>query len=224
MLQIKGFHEVTMMDWDGVVASILFVGGCNFRCLYCHNYNIAFNPDRQESIPYEVLFKRLYELKGWVDGVIISGGEPTIYGESLISFLEKLKADGFKTKLYTNGANPSLLIKLIEENLLDAVSMDIKHLFSKYNLITTLETDAMIEKVKQSVSILKSNEKLSVKFRLTVVKGLHTKDDVKEICELVFPKPLILQNVSAEHVPENFVNLIQPFTAAEFEQLQKSIN
>lgn len=223
-MQIKGFQEVTLLDWDSVVASILFVGGCNFRCLYCHNYNIAFNPATEENVPQEFIFSRLKELKKWIDGVIVSGGEPTIYGASLKLLLETLKAEGFKTKLYTNGTNKTLLKELIENKLLDAVDMDIKHVFSKYAQVTMDGNYEMLEEVKSSVSLLKSTKTIDVKFRTTVVKGLHTQNDIEEIYKVVYPCTFIIQNVSNEHVPEKYSKLIQPFTLKEFEELQKLIN
>lgn len=211
------------MDWEGVVASILFVGGCNFRCLYCHNHNIAFNTDELESIPEGFVFNRLKELKNWIEGVIISGGEPTIYGERLESFLYKLKEEGFKTKVYTNGSNPSLLSRLIDKKLVDAISMDLKHIFSRYNSIVMTQTSDVVELVNDSVKILKNRDDIQVKFRVTLVKGIHFYKDVMEIRQLVYPKPLILQNVSTEHIPGMFREKILPFNATEFEELQKSI-
>lgn len=223
-MQIKGFQEVTLMDWDGVVASIVFVGGCNFRCLYCHNYDIAFNSAEKEDVSQEFIFARLKELKKWIDGVIVCGGEPTIYGASLTLLLETLKAEGFKTKIYTNGTNNALLTDLIENKLLDAVDMDIKHVFSKYAQVTMADNHEMLEEVKNSISFLKSTKTIDVRFRTTVVKGIHTQNDIEEIYKLVHPCPLIIQNVSNEHVPEKYSNLVQPFTAKEFEELQKLIN
>ncbi|GAB4435862.1 MAG: anaerobic ribonucleoside-triphosphate reductase activating protein [bacterium] len=222
-MQIKGFQETTLMDWEGVVASIIFVGGCNFRCIYCHNYNIAFNSNSSESIPEDDVLQRLRELKNWIEGVIISGGEPTIYGDKLEAFLCRLKQEGFKTKIYTNGSNPSLLSRLIEKKVVDAVSMDIKHILLYYNNVVNAMNADITRFVEDSVAILKNSSDLQVKFRLTVVKGVHTEEDILQIKQFVSPKPLVLQNVSTEHIPEYFKERIRPFSAAEFEALQKSI-
>lgn len=222
-MKIKGFQETTLMDWEGVVASILFVGGCNFRCIYCHNHHIAFNSNASENIPEEDVFHRLKALKNWIEGVIISGGEPTIYGDKLEDFLCRLKHEGFKTKIYTNGSNPQLLLRLIEKKNVDAVSMDIKHLFPYYNSVVKSYNPDITHFLEDSVKLLKNSSDLQVKFRLTVVKGIHTEKDILQIRQFVSPKPLILQNVSTEHIPEDFKGRIYPFSAAEFEMLQKSI-
>lgn len=224
MLPIKGFQEVTMIEWDGVVSSILFVGGCNFRCPYCHNFNIAFSNDSVETIPEEAVFDRLFELKNWVEGVVISGGEPTLYGEELVMFLKKLKKRNLRIKLYTNGSNPDILELLIKEKLVDAISMDIKHSLQIYNVIANSKIVDIAERVRKSVNLLKASENVSVKFRLTIVKGVHYKQHISELQNLVAPKKLILQNVSLDHIPDEFKEMIVPFQANEFEELQKMLS
>lgn len=221
LLRIKGFQETTLMEWEGVVAAIVFLGGCNFRCIYCHNHQIAFTPEKVEDIPREYVFTRLKELKHWIDGVVISGGEPTIYGDELITFMERLKKEGFKIKLYTNGSNHAIIAALIEEGLVDAISMDIKHVFSKYHEITDMSNDDIVLNVKKSIDFLKNRKDVSVKYRLTIVKGVHTFDDISIIKEYVRPRPLIIQNVSLEHVPDTHRERVIPFTACELEEIQK---
>ncbi len=212
-----------MMEWEGVVAAIIFLGGCNFRCLYCHNYDIAFGNDEGEVISEEAVFTRLTELRGWIDGVVISGGEPTIYGAELINLLKKIRQKGLKTKLYTNGTNPELLQKIINDRLIDAVSMDIKHTIEKYGDVVMVQSKDVVRNVEDAIDILKNRNDMQVKFRLTVVKGVHTAQDICEIRRLVYPKPLVLQNVSPEHVPAGSSRLVQPFSAREFEELQKIV-
>lgn len=224
VLPIKGFQEVSMMEWDGVVSSILFIGGCNFRCPYCHNFNIAFSTDSIETIPEEAVFERLFELKKWVEGVVISGGEPTLYKEELVAFLKKLKKRNLKIKLYTNGSNSDILELLIKEKLVDAISMDIKHSLDMYNVIANSNIKDVAERVRQSVNLLKASEDISVKFRLTVVKGVHDRQHISELKHFVAPKKLILQNVSSDHIPEGSKDKIIPFKANEFEELQKILD
>lgn len=218
-MHIKGFQELSLKDWPGKVASIIFLGGCNLRCFYCHNSELAFYPEKIKTIPQKDVFKNLLEKKEWLDGVIITGGEPTIYGDDLKSLMVKLKDIGFKVKLFTNGTNPSFIKELLDLCLVDAISIDIKHAPGKYNELTDLKNVGIEKKVFESVEIIKKSH-IEVYFRTTIIKGIHTLEDIKTIKSIVSPFNLYLQNVQDRGVLEEYRLKIEPFTENEFEEIK----
>lgn len=122
---IKGFLETSFVDWPGKIASVIFLGGCNFRCPYCHNKKIVIEPDTVPDWPLEIILDRLDTRRDWVDGVCVTGGEPTAHA-GLPLLLKEIKSHGWAIKLDTNGSKPAVLEKILAEKLVDAVSMDVK--------------------------------------------------------------------------------------------------
>lgn len=219
---IKGFQEITMTDWPGVISSIIFTGGCNLRCFYCHNFALAFHPENLEDISPEFIFEILKSKKDWIDGVVISGGEPTIHGTALINLITKVKKAGFKVKLFTNGTNPDFVKLMIHENLLDAISVDIKHAPGKYKMLMEEKFANLEEKVWQTVDVVKKFNG-QVFYRTTIVRGIHTIKDLKEIAEVIKPEKLILQNVQREGVGSEYLEKVNPFSQDEFEQFRGNL-
>src|SRR5512135_851580 len=125
MIEIKGFLETSFLDWPGKLCSVLFLPLCNFRCPYCHNHPLVFHPEQYADISLEVVLNRLRSLKNWIDGVCISGGEPTLH-RGLPLLIQEIKRKKFLVKLDTNGSNPQMLRDLIENKSIDFVSMDVK--------------------------------------------------------------------------------------------------
>lgn len=180
-MNISGLQKLTLLDFPGRLAATVFLGGCNFRCPFCHNASLVLVPAECENISEEELFEFLKQRKGKLSGVCITGGEPTLY-PTLKSFIIKIKEMGYAVKLDTNGTNPELLSELIEEGLLDYVAMDIKNSPEKYSL--TAGTTVDVEKIKESVALLLAG-KIDYEFRTTVVKELHTKEDFARISEWI---------------------------------------
>jgi pyruvate formate lyase activating enzyme len=174
---IKGVQKTTLVDFSPYVATTVFLGGCCFRCGFCHNPELVLYHDKLPTTPEEEFFKFLEERKGFVDGVCVSGGEPTIH-KDLPEFLKKIKDAGFKVKLDTNGTNPDMLKELLENNILDKVAMDIKGKQEDYDEIAGVKVD--IEAIKKSVELLK-NSKIEYEFRTTLLPDFHTKEDMLEI-------------------------------------------
>ncbi|HDD35204.1 MAG TPA: anaerobic ribonucleoside-triphosphate reductase activating protein, partial [Candidatus Desulfofervidus auxilii] len=123
MLKIKGFQKTSLIDYPGKICSVLFLPGCNYRCPFCQNPDLIENPDKLPDIEEGYILSFLKKRKGLVDGVCITGGEPTIHKE-LPSFIKKIKDLGFLVKLDTNGSNPEMVEHLIKNKLLDYVAMD----------------------------------------------------------------------------------------------------
>ena len=168
---IGGFQRLTLIDYPGVIATTVFTVGCSFRCPFCHNPELVLSSqytvdNGREKEFFEFLKKR----KGKIEGVCITGGEPTIQ-KDIIEFIQKVKKLGFKIKLDTNGTRPDVLKKLLDLKLLDFVAMDIKNQPRKYNQTTGTKGD--IQRIKLSVNLI-MNSRLPYEFRTTVVPGLHT--------------------------------------------------
>lgn len=177
---ISGIQKLTLLDYPGKTACTVFCYGCNFLCPFCHNALLV--TEKAESfIDEEEIFSFLKKRQGILDGVCVTGGEPTLQRD-LKDFLRRIKEMGFAVKLDTNGYRPELLREIIDEGLCDYVAMDIKNTPEKYALTVgkTIDTG----KILDSISLLKEG-KVPCEFRTTVVKDFHTEADIKEIAELL---------------------------------------
>ena len=179
---ISGFQKLTLVDYPGHTACIIFTQGCNFRCPFCHNSGLIQGGNNSNKIDEQVLFDYLDKRKGLIDGVCISGGEPLLQ-KDIEMFTKKIKEKGYKVKLDTNGSKPKLLKDLIDKKLIDYVAMDIKNTFSKYDL-TAGGVKVDINDIQESISVLK-NSNIDFEFRTTVVKELHDLENISEILEFI---------------------------------------
>ncbi len=170
---ISGLQKLTLLDFPGRLAATVFLGGCNFRCPFCHNASLVLAPSECERISEQELLSFLESRKGKLSGVCITGGEPTLYPD-LKELIIKIKNMGFAVKLDTNGTNPSLLSELADEGLIDYVAMDIKNSPESYEKTVGVSVD--IEKIKRSVAFLLLG-KVDYEFRTTVVRELHKIED-----------------------------------------------
>jgi len=178
-MKIYGLEKLSMVDFGSLCSAVIFTGGCNFRCPFCHNsglVNLDVTPlDEQEVFDYLISRKKL------LDGVVVSGGEPTLYPD-LPEFIKKIKDLGYKVKLDTNGTNYAMLKKLIDEKLVDFVAMDIKNSLEMYPL--TAGTNCGQEDIVKSIQLLITGV-VDYEFRTTLVDGLHTNASIKAMGELV---------------------------------------
>lgn len=178
-MKIVGHQKTSFIDYPEKISSVIFVAGCNFRCPYCHNGHIV--NDQGMDIHKEEFFSFLKNRKKFIDGVCISGGEPTLYSE-IQSLIERIKEEGFLVKLDTNGTNPTMVKELLNKNLLDYVAMDIKAPLNKYDLVTSSTVNK--QSIKESVDLIK-NSQIDYEFRTTVCKELITKEDIFEIVKWI---------------------------------------
>ena len=174
-----GLQKTTLLDFPGHVACTIFTGGCNFRCPYCQNSELVLDPAAFPKLSEEEVMAFLRKRKGILEGVCITGGEPTLQPD-LAPFLRKIKELGYLVKLDTNGYRPEVLQSLLEEGLLDYVAMDVKASKEKYaKTVGVSELD--LSKLEKSVSLLMGQAKVPYEFRTTVVKGLHDLEEFEEI-------------------------------------------
>lgn len=181
-MKIHGFQKTTLLDYPGHLAATIFFGGCNFLCPYCHNGSLVLCPDNLPLIPKDEVLNTLKKRRGILEGVCITGGEPTL-AAGLTDFIAEIKELGFLVKLDTNGSNPARLKELVLSGLIDYVAMDIKNSRNKY--VKTIGKDSYsTEKIAESVDFLLT-DKVSYEFRTTVTKELHTPADFLAIGEWI---------------------------------------
>ena len=177
-MEIHGFQKTTLLDFPGHVAATVFVGGCNFRCPFCHNGSLVLDPESHPPIAEEEVFAYLEKRRGVLEGVCITGGEPTLQ-KDLTAFVRKLKDLGYLVKLDTNGYRPEVLKELLAEELLDYVAMDVKASLANYDAATGI-SGLEQERILESIRLLKGCG-IPYEFRTTVVKGIHGMEDIEEI-------------------------------------------
>ena len=181
-MRLGGIQKLTLIDFPGKIACTVFTVGCSFRCGFCHNPELVLpekfpKPNEMEKEFFEHLEKR----KGKLEGVCITGGEPTIQPD-IIEFIKKIKDLGFAVKLDSNGTQPKVLEKIIKEKLVDYIAMDIKSSPEGYELATGTRVD--ISAIKKSVTMIMAGG-IAYEFRTTVVPGLHSEQDFVEIAKWI---------------------------------------
>ena len=219
-MRIGGLQKLTLVDYPGKVAATVFLIGCNFKCGFCQNPELV-DPEKIEEQPLikeEKFFRFLDSKQGLIEGICITGGEPTIQSD-LIDFIKKIKSKGFLIKLDTNGSKPEILSKLVNENLLDFVAMDIKTSWSKYDKVTRVKVD--LKKIKKSVELIK-NSGLDYEFRTTIVPGMVDEKDIEQIGQwLKGAKNFALQQFQNKKVLDKKFEKIKPYPDETLKEFQK---
>ena len=208
-LEIKGFIQTTLIDWPGKIASEVFLAGCNLRCPYCHSRHLVVAPQTLEAIPLEAVLGYLKKNKGWIDGMVVSGGEPTLNKE-LDTLLKEFKQLGLKVKLDTNGTQPHLLQELARAGLIHYVAMDIKApLDERYWQASGVKCD--LEAIGQSIDFLLKDE-LDYEFRTTVCPTFSEKKDILDIArQIEGAKQYTLQNFRPVNCLDPQMEKVSPF-------------
>lgn len=173
-MRIHGFQKTTLLDYPGHLAATIFFGGCNFLCPFCHNASLVLYPDSLPAIPKEEILDTLKKRKGILEGVCITGGEPTLE-VGLTDFIKEIRALGLLVKLDTNGSNPLVLKELLLSGLVDYVAMDVKNSPDKYSA-TIGKSTIPLKNISESIKLLLM-DKVDYEFRTTVTKELHTPSD-----------------------------------------------
>jgi len=176
-MKIGGFLKFSLIDYPEKMSATIFVQGCNYRCVYCHNAELVLPERFNALIDQGEVLDFLRKRRGQLEAVVISGGEPTI-DQGLIPFMEKVKSFGYRLKLDTNGSNPDILRDIIIGNLADYIAMDIKAPFEKYDSVSGVKVST--NQIKQSIDLI-INSGIDHEFRTTVVKSLLSGEDIIEI-------------------------------------------
>jgi pyruvate formate lyase activating enzyme len=223
-MQYAGLMKQSLVDYPGEIAAVLFTRGCNFRCPFCHNPELLIKPRHPEPevIDLEEILDFLQQRKGFLDAVVISGGEPTLHAE-LREDIIKIKEMGYLIKLDSNGSHTMRLQTLLEESWLDYVAMDIKAPleFKKYQQVCgKLSADDFFN-VRSSVQLLRQSQ-VEHQFRTTVVPSLHTPEDIVDIARYIEGSPLYtLQQFNPRVTLDPAYSSVVPYTRDEMQAIAR---
>ncbi len=207
-ISIKGFQGTSLLDFPGRVASLVFTGGCNLTCPFCHNGGLVQDADEYPDIPLDELLADLKARRKFIDGVVISGGEPTI-DTGLPAFLIELKRLDLQVKLDTNGLLPEVIAHLLERHLLDYIAVDIKTSPQRYSELHSVAVDSA--GLVATVELLRSAA-IEVEYRTTCIPKLVTEQEIGEIGKLLQGSPLwVLQQYVAEHAMARDWQLLEKY-------------
>jgi pyruvate formate lyase activating enzyme len=207
-----------MIDWEGMLASTVFLPGCNFRCPFCQNPDLVLAPRRLETVPLSAVRDYIADREGWVEGVCITGGEPCMHSD-LPGLCETLKSDGMKVKLDTNGSFPSMVEALAVEGLVDFVALDIKAPLEPgpYRAAIGVEMPDALDNVLRTVDFLRGSG-LEREFRTTLVPMMHGPAEVARIAEFLRGEErYILQYFSPRDTLDPRYSALRPFTEEDME-------
>ena len=217
-MKIGGLQKLTLLDYPDHLACIIFTQGCNLRCPFCHNSELL-DLKKDGEFSEEEIFNYLIKRRKVLDGVVITGGEPLLQ-PNIDLFIEQVKSLGLKVKLDTNGTSPTLLNKLIKNNLIDYIAMDIKSDWDTYKEVSGCPR-INLDKIKESIKIIEEAN-LPYEFRTTIMKNYHNIDNITKICNYISPK--------STYYLQNFVNSefvinkkLVPFTNDELKELSKKL-
>lgn len=177
-IEIKGFIDTSLCDWDGYLSSVIFLPDCNLRCPYCQNGVLIIDPHKIPTIGFDKIIRSLENRRNWIDGVVITGGEPTIHRD-LAELAREIKLLGFKVKIDTNGTRPDVIEEIVGNGLVDYIAMDIKApLDQRYSIAAGKEVDLSL--ISKSIQII-MNSPLPYEFRTTLVPGIVDGDAIESI-------------------------------------------
>lgn len=219
-LEIKGIQKVSLIDYPGSICTTLFVGGCNLRCLFCHNRDLVLNPAELPAVEESEIMQFLVEKGPLLDGVCISGGEPTLQ-EDLTDFIIKVKKIGLKVKLDTNGTRPEVIRNLLGSELLDYIAVDIKAPLEKYALIVGYNEDFF--RLNETIDLVK-NSIIGQEFRTTVVPGLLDENDILRIAKrLAGCRKYVLQQFRPQDsIIDRSLISVKPYSRESIDRLANS--
>jgi len=244
-MQISGLQKLSLIDYPDKMACTVFLAGCNFRCPWCYNPELVF-PEMIKNgnkISEQEFLDFLKTKKGMLDGVVLCGGEPTINAE-LVDFCRKIKMLGYAIKLDTNGSNPKMLKRLIDEHLVDYIALDVKATKEKYIRVIGVEKQHnfqdlrlkfwdknIIRNIEESIKVLRQG-KVDYEFRTTVVPGFLDKKDIVEIARWISPPPSIghgrvekyfLQGFRAGKTLDPSFSKLKPYSKEKMMEILKAI-
>ena len=216
-MKISGFDKLTLCNYPDKVACTIFTSGCNLRCPFCHNSGLVTN--NYNEISFDSIYEYLKKRIGILDGVCITGGEPLIHAD-IKDYIKKIKDLGYLVKIDTNGCNPKLLKELIDLKLVDYIAMDIKNIYSKYDITSGVKVN--IDNIKKSISIIE-NSGIDYEFRTTIVKEFHSTQDIKEILSYISSNSnYYIQNFKNSN--DVFNRNLSSFSEKELVEMKNKIN
>lgn len=180
-MHIKAVTPSSLIEYPDHIADVVYVGGCNFRCPYCYNVELVLRPERLPDLDSAQVLGRLAERRGFVDGVVVTGGEPTLQ-DGLVEFMQEARRLGFAVKLDTNGSHPRVLERCLSTRVVDYVAMDVKSSLTKYEQVSGVHSEP--EQLLASIRLILAAQ-IEHEFRTTVVPTLVEFEDVRAIVQLI---------------------------------------
>ncbi|NGX63058.1 MAG: 7-carboxy-7-deazaguanine synthase [Candidatus Anoxychlamydiales bacterium] len=216
---IGGIQKFSLINYPKKTAAVIFTQGCRFLCHYCHNPELVLDEKFQKPLDEKEILEFLKKRQNQLDAVVISGGEPTLH-KDLVSFIKKLKDLNYLVKLDTNGINPNIIKNLIDQKLLDYIAMDLKAPLESYSKVTNI--DLGVNLIQDSINLIMSS-KIEYEFRSTLVKNLHTKDDISKMAKLIKNASLyILQKFRPQITLNPAFSKYEAFSDEEMGKFQKT--
>jgi len=229
---IKGFLETSLIDWPGHVCAVVFLPYCNLRCPYCHNHQLVLKPDTLDTLPLESVLDRVTSQEDWIDGICVTGGEPTIH-RGLPAMLEAIQEAGLKVKLDTNGTQPEILQHLVSRKLVDHVAMDVKAPLDDAVYARCAGVQVPTRLIKASIKVIMESG-VSCAFRCTVVPTLLSEVQIYDLAEAlkllgleVGPKTrpaLTLQNFNPADPMEPAFKDVEPYDQEALARIQTEVD
>lgn len=222
-LHIGGYIPTSFLDYPGNAAAVVFFAGCQFRCPFCHNPELAIAAEENETTEPDVILADLKKRSIFLDGVCVSGGEPTLQ-PGLLPFLREVRSLGLKVKLDTNGARPDVLERIFSEQLADYAAMDLKAPEATYPLACGRDGDeSLLPLVRKSIALL-ARGTVPFEFRTTLVPGLHRIEDAPLLGRMVQGAPLfVLQNFRPGHTLDPSFSSLAPFSMEFLEEFRTAL-
>jgi pyruvate formate lyase activating enzyme len=217
---IRGLVETSMVDWDGMLVSTIFLPGCNFRCPFCHNSALVLNPEQFPVIPFKQVRRTILEHIPFLDGVCVTGGEPLVH-RSIHELLRAFRKLPIRIKLDTNGTMCHVLESIIENSLVDYVAMDLKGPLTEeaYRRCAGIGNESMLRRVKESIQLLSSSG-VEHEFRTTVVPGLHGPQEIEAMARTLPPSSsYVLQSFIPRNTLDPSMVQVKPYEAEEMDRL-----
>jgi len=209
-IEIKGMIESSFLDWDGKIVSTLYVPHCNFRCPFCHNWELVTHPEKFDAKPFDEIKAFLTENRNFIDGICLTGGEPALYSD-LIEYSKKIKDLGMMVKLDTNGSVPKMIEKVFDQDLINYIAMDIKAPLEQmaYNKLAGVKVN--LENIEKTIKLI-MNSGVDYEFRTTVVPTWLTNDDILDIAKSIEgAKKYVLQQFVPEHAFSEDLRSFKPY-------------
>ena len=216
MVEIKGLEKFAPLDFPGYISATVFVGGCNFRCPFCHSADLVLRPEALDTMPVDYFTTFLDSRKDWLEAVCVSGGEP-LFRDDLEVLLRVIKERNMLVKLDTNGSQPDRLANLVDARLVDYIAMDVKAPLHRYKEATRSEVAE--DDIARSIEFVRSSG-LPYTFRTTVVPGLVGEKDLLEIAQMLHrAKRFQIQQFSRRNpVDKNFAQ-VEPYPEEEISRM-----
>lgn len=222
-MEIKGFIENSLLEWEGKLSCIVFLPRCNLRCRYCHAGHLL-EPNHLESISRQQVLDCIRRHAGWLDGAVITGGEPTLHGEELLDLIRDVREAGLEVMVETNGTRPDWVERLISEGWLDAIAMDVKAPLTPEAYRRVAGRDVDVAAVRASIECIMQSG-VAHEFRITVVPGLVGPEEVALMApELKGAQVVAVQNFMPDHCLDPALRDVTPYLPEEMDSFERILS